>query len=196
MNSNFLNWARGFSSYENSIFNCISHLEIVQYSCNFSHIYTMKILMVCLGNICRSPLAEGLLRFHLQKSGLSQVIVDSAGTSGWHNGAHPDQRSIKNSKQNGVDISQLVSRKFVAADFEVFDKIYVMDQSNLHDVLKLSPSNIHSTKVEMLLNISVPESNKAVPDPYFGGENGFQEVFDLVNEACEAIVKQIQTELK
>lgn len=156
----------------------------------------MKILMVCLGNICRSPLAEGILRFHLQKAGIDHVKVDSAGTSGWHNGEHPDTRSIKNAKQNGVDISRLVSRKFIPEDFEVFDRIFVMDQSNLRDVLALAASEAHSSKVEMLLNCSQPGSNRAVPDPYYGGENGFQEVFDLVNEACIAVVKQIQSETK
>lgn len=154
----------------------------------------MKILMVCLGNICRSPLAEGILRFHLDKQGIGHVKVDSAGTSGWHNGEHPDKRSIKNALQNGVDISQLVSRKFTRDDFENFDRIYVMDQSNLRDVLALASNEGQKSKVEMLLNVAHPGQNKAVPDPYYGGENGFQEVFDLVNEACEVLVQQIQSE--
>lgn len=156
----------------------------------------MKVLMVCLGNICRSPLAEGILRFHLNKSDIGHVIVDSAGTSGWHSGEHPDARSIKNAAQNGVDISRLISRKFSKSDFDTFDRIYVMDQSNLKDVLALATKDEHKSKVEMLLNVAHPGSNKAVPDPYYGGENGFQEVFELVNEACEVLVKQIQSEMK
>ena len=154
----------------------------------------MKILMVCLGNICRSPLAEGILRFHLDKKGIGHVKVDSAGTSGWHNGEHPDKRSVKNALQNGVDISQLVSRKFTRDDFENFDRSYVMDQSNLRDVLDLASNETHISKVELLLNVAHPGQNKAVPDPYYGGENGFQEVFDLVNQACEVLVQKIQSE--
>jgi len=150
--------------------------------------------MVCLGNICRSPLAEGILRFHLNKQGIGHVNVDSAGTSGWHNGESPDKRSIKNALQNGVDISQLVSRKFTRDDFENFDLIFVMDQSNLRDVLALASNETHKLKVEMLLNVVQPRQNKAVPDPYYGGEIGFQEVFDLVNEACEILAHKIQRE--
>ncbi len=168
-------------------------MKIINIAPIFDTTYVMKILMVCLGNICRSPLAEGILRFHLEKEGIDRVIVDSAGTSGWHNGEHPDSRSVLNARKNGVDISKLISRKFIAADFDTFDRIFVMDQSNHRDVLSLATKKEHESKVEMLLNISNPGSNKAVPDPYYGGENGFQEVFDLVDAACIELVKQIKT---
>jgi protein-tyrosine phosphatase len=150
--------------------------------------------MVCLGNICRSPLAEGILRHKLNEAGITHVEVDSAGTSGHHSGENPDARSVRNAKMNGVDISTLVSRKFTAADFEKFDRIFVMDQSNYRDVLLLSRDENHHSKVDLLLNISAPEKNKAVPDPWYGGEEGFQKVFDLVNEACEILVQQIKKE--
>lgn len=149
--------------------------------------------MVCLGNICRSPLAEGILRHKLNEAGITHVEVDSAGTSGQHSGENPDSRSVRNAKKNGVDISKLVSRKFTSADFDKFDKIYVMDQSNYHDVLSLSPYEKHHQKVDLLLNISAPGNNQAVPDPWYGGDEGFQKVFDLVNEACEILVEQIKS---
>src|ERR1044072_5341879 len=121
--------------------------------------YVMKILMVCLGNICRSPLAEGILRKKLQDAGIAHVHVDSAGTNGYHNGENPDPRSIKNAKKNGVDISGLISRKFTVADFDHFDRIYVMDQSNYRDVMALAKNETHTAKVDLFLNISFPGKN-------------------------------------
>lgn len=156
-----------------------------------SQIVAMKILMVCLGNICRSPVAEGVLRQRLLESGISNVHVDSAGTSGWHNGEHPDKRSILNAKQNGVDISEQISRKFIKSDFETFDIIYVMDQSNYVDVTAMTSDQNQLRKVRLLLNEIHPESNAAVPDPYYGGENGFQQVFELIDQACRNIVARI-----
>jgi protein-tyrosine phosphatase len=151
----------------------------------------MKILMVCLGNICRSPVAEGVLRHRLTEAGINHVHVDSAGTSGWHNGEHPDRRSMLNAKQNGVDISKQISRKFVPDDFESFDIIYVMDQSNYRDVTALASSETQLNKVKLLLNEITPGSNAAVPDPYYGGEDGFQNVFELIDQACLRIVDRI-----
>lgn len=151
----------------------------------------MKILMVCLGNICRSPVAEGVLRQRLKDSGITHVLVDSAGTSGWHNGENPDKRSTLNAKQNGVDISKLISRKFIASDFENFDIIYVMDQSNYVDVTAMTSDQNHLRKVRLLLNEIHPDSNAAVPDPYYGGEDGFQRVFELIDRACHQIVARI-----
>ena len=152
----------------------------------------MKILMVCLGNICRSPLAEGVLRHKLNEAGITHVSVDSAGTSGHHSGENPDSRSVHNARKNGVDISNLVSRKFTAADFDKFDRIYVMDQSNYRDVIELARREDHRKKVDLFLNISSPGKNKAVPDPWYGGEEGFQRVFDLVNETCEVLVNELK----
>lgn len=148
--------------------------------------------MVCLGNICRSPLAEGVLRHRLNAAGITHVEVDSAGTSGHHSGENPDPRSVRNAKKNGVDISMLVSRKFSAADFDRFDRIYVMDQSNYNNVMALARNDAHRKKVELFLNVSSPGRNKAVPDPWYGGEEGFQQVFDLIDEACTILVSEIQ----
>jgi protein-tyrosine phosphatase len=153
-----------------------------------------KILMVCLGNICRSPLAEGVLRFHLKKAGLDQVLVDSAGTSGWHDGEKPDKRSAQNAREHGIDISKLVSRKFLVADFDRFDLIYVMDQSNYRDVISQARHENDKMKVDLLLNAKWPNQNRAVPDPYYGGESGFENVFQLVEEACLEIVSRLKSE--
>jgi protein-tyrosine phosphatase len=149
--------------------------------------------MVCLGNICRSPLAEGVLRHKLLEEGITHVTVDSAGTSGHHSGENPDSRSVRNAKKNGVDISALVSRKFSAMDFDKFDRIYVMDQSNYRDVMSLARTPQDRKKVDLFLNISSPGKNKAVPDPWYGGEEGFQRVFDLVHETCCVLVNELKS---
>lgn len=148
--------------------------------------------MVCLGNICRSPLAEGILRKKLDEAGITHVEVDSAGTSGHHSGENPDRRSVANARKNGVDISRLVSRKFNAADFDRFDWIFVMDHSNYSDVIALSRNDEHKQKVDLLLNLSHPGKNKAVPDPWYGGEEGFQLVYNLVDDACTVLIEKIK----
>jgi protein-tyrosine phosphatase len=150
----------------------------------------MKILMVCLGNICRSPLAEGVLRHKANERGID-VTVDSCGTSNYHIGQEPDSRSMANALKNGVDISYLRARQFSKADFEQFDRIYVMDQSNHNNVMALATNEIHRNKVDLFLNILQPGSNRAVPDPYFGGAEGFQHVFDLIDEACEKLLDEL-----
>jgi protein-tyrosine phosphatase len=151
-----------------------------------------KILMVCLGNICRSPLAEGILRHQLNEAGMTGIEIDSAGTSGWHTGEHPDRRSILNARSHGVDISKLVSRQFRHEDFDRFDRIYVMDASNYRDVISMARTELHRQKVEFLLNVKWPGKNMAVPDPYYGGEDGFENVFRLLEEACKAIVDELR----
>jgi protein-tyrosine phosphatase len=153
--------------------------------------------MVCLGNICRSPLAEGVLRQRLSEAGLDgKVEVDSAGTSNYHIGEAPDKRSVANAHKHSVDISSLRARQFTAGDFEQFDEIFVMDSENLGNVLRLATSDAHRQKTDLLLNQSSPGSNRAVPDPYFGGEEGFEKVFHLVNEACTAIADRLTTQLR
>jgi len=147
----------------------------------------MKILMVCLGNICRSPVAEGLMKAKAKELNLD-FFVDSAGTSGWHNGNKADARSRKNALENGINISDQLSRGVVLSDFEQFDIIYAMDESNYDNLIKISPSH-HHHKIKMILNEVYPGKNRSVPDPYYG-DDGFQLVFDLLNDACTIIAKK------
>jgi len=142
--------------------------------------------MVCLGNICRSPLAEGILRDKTNKLGIP-IFIDSAGTSNYHTGEHPDKRTIANALKNGVDVSKLKARQFKVSDFDDFDRIFVMDSSNYANIIELARNKNDIEKVELILNRIHPKSNMAVPDPYFGGEEGFQTVFDLLDKACEKI---------
>ncbi len=148
----------------------------------------MKILMVCLGNICRSPLAEGILKSKIEKHQLPWT-VDSAGTSAWHVGERPDMRSIEIARKYSIDISGQRARQFSPYDFEKFDRIYAMDAANYNDVIRLSLHDGEKEKVAMILNESHPGTNKQVPDPYWN-DNGFDEVFKMLDEACEAIVKK------
>ena len=149
----------------------------------------MKILMVCLGNICRSPVAEGVMRAKA-KEHVIEVEIDSAGTSGWHDGAAPDERSLINASKNGIDISKQKSRKVVLSDFEVFDFLYAMDKSNYNNLLNMAPEKYHQ-KIKMILNEVNAGDNRSVPDPYYGND-GFQLVFDLLDEACEKIAQNLK----
>jgi protein-tyrosine phosphatase len=149
----------------------------------------MKILMVCLGNICRSPVAEGIMKLKAAKYHLI-LEIDSAGTSGWHNGAQPDERSIKNATKNGVDISKQESRRVMLSDFELFDVVYAMDKENYHNLINLAPHGLHH-KIKMILNETNPGEDKSVPDPYYT-EDGFDEVFSLLDQACETIALNIK----
>jgi protein-tyrosine phosphatase len=148
----------------------------------------MKILMVCLGNICRSPLAEGILQYKINKKNLNW-IVDSAGTAGYHVGEAPHHLSQKVAKQNGIDISKQQCRKFVREDIIKFDKIFVMDMDNYNDVKKICGADFNEAKVDLLLNISHPNENKNVPDPWYGKEEGYHQVFKMIDEACEKIIE-------
>jgi protein-tyrosine phosphatase len=150
-----------------------------------------SVLMVCLGNICRSPLAEGVLREKAEKLNLA-ITIDSAGTSNYHIGEHPDSRTIANAMKHGIDVSGLKARQFQVADFDRFDAIFVMDSSNYSDVIALARNENDKRKVELILNRVYPGSNMAVPDPYFGGEQGFENVFILLEQACDVIAKAIQ----
>jgi protein-tyrosine phosphatase len=152
-----------------------------------------KILFVCLGNICRSPLGEGIMLHFIEGKNLHHTLqVDSAGTAGYHVGEAPDQRTIANAKKNGVDISKLRARKFKVEDFDAFDKIYVMDNNNYKDILVLTKNTAHKNKVDYLLNVLHPKQDKHVPDPYYGTEKDFEAVFQLVYKACEKILKNIK----
>ncbi|CAM1347102.1 low molecular weight protein-tyrosine-phosphatase [Tenacibaculum insulae] len=145
-----------------------------------------KILMVCLGNICRSPLAEGILKSKLSDN----FIVDSAGTAGYHVGELPDKRSIEVAENYGIDITNQRSRKFVKSDFKEFDLIYAMDGSNYHNILSIIDDNEDVQKVRMILNELHPSENRNVPDPYYGGNQGFENVYKMLDEACEVIASK------
>lgn len=145
--------------------------------------------MVCLGNICRSPVAEGVMKAKAKEYEI-KVNIDSAGTSGWHDGAAPDERSLSNAAENGIDISKQKSRKVVLSDFEVFDILFAMDESNYNNLLNMAPEKYHH-KIKMILNEVNAGENRSVPDPYYGND-GFQLVFDLLDEACEKIAKNLK----
>lgn len=147
-----------------------------------------KILMVCLGNICRSPLAEGLLR---NKLDANRFEVDSTGTGSWHVGNPPDPRSVAVARKNGLDITNLRGRQFSYKDYTHFDHIYVMDNSNLQDVLALAQSPEEKNKVSMILDSLFPGEKVDVPDPYTGGIEGFNRVYDMLDQACDAIAQEL-----
>ncbi|WP_417608843.1 low molecular weight protein-tyrosine-phosphatase [Owenweeksia hongkongensis] len=149
----------------------------------------MKILMVCLGNICRSPLAEGILR---EKVKDLNVETDSAGTSAYHVDEAPDTRSIQIGRKHNINISDLRGRQFVVEDFDRFDLIYVMDQSNYHKVILMARNEEDKSKVRYILNEIEPKSNAEVPDPYYGGDMGFENVYKMLDAATDKIVEKIK----
>jgi protein-tyrosine phosphatase len=144
-----------------------------------------RILMVCLGNICRSPLAEGLLK---SKVDSDFIFVDSAGTSAFHRGELPDKRSIIIARKYNIDITNQKSRQFIAADFEIFDTIYVMDHSNKNNVLALAKNNNDRNKVKLILS-EIQDHSLDVPDPYY--DNGFDNVYQMLNKACTKIANNL-----
>ncbi|WZL89165.1 low molecular weight protein-tyrosine-phosphatase [Salinimicrobium sp. 3283s] len=148
-----------------------------------------RILMVCLGNICRSPLAEGILK---SKVDAEKVFVDSAGTSNYHVDDCPDPRSVDIARENNLDIRAQRGRQFSPEDFDNFDRIYVMDMSNYHDVISLARNEQDKEKVSLILNEVFPGENVEVPDPYHGGANGFKKVYDMLDEACTIIAEKHQ----
>ena len=142
-----------------------------------------KILMVCLGNICRSPLAEGILK---SKVDAQHIFVDSAGTAGYHVGNPPDSRSILVARTHGLNISGQRCRKFKTSDFDKFDFIYVMDKSNYYDILAQTTTQQQQDKVKLLLEAAEIKPAE-VPDPYYGGEDGFEKVYQMIDAACDVI---------
>lgn len=149
---------------------------------------SVKILMVCLGNICRSPLAEGILTSKLPND---KFFVDSAGTGSWHVGHSPDRRSIATAKKNGLDITNQKGRQFSRSDFDSFDYIFVMDNSNLRDVIHLAQNDTQKEKVQLVLDAIFPNENVDVPDPYYGTANGFDMVYQMLDDACEVIAQRL-----
>jgi protein-tyrosine phosphatase len=150
----------------------------------------MKILMVCLGNICRSPMAEGLMKAKIEKYHL-YAEADSAGFESFHTGDPPDRRALQTMKNHGIDISSQRSRMFRATDFDRFDYIYVMDHNNYSDVHSMSEHNEQMAKVDYILNVINPNRNQPVPDPYYGGNEGFEKVYQLLDEATERIALKL-----
>ena len=144
--------------------------------------------MVCLGNICRSPLAEGIL-----KSKAKNLEVDSAGTAGYHVGKQPDIRSIDIAKKHDINLKNQRARQFSTRDFDDFDKIYVMDNDNYSKIISLARSQEDMDKVDLILNEIYPEEYKSVPDPYYGGDEGFQNIYNLLETSCEVIAKKYET---
>lgn len=146
-----------------------------------------KVLMVCLGNICRSPLAEAILQ---SKVDSKEVLVDSAGTAAYHIGNLPDKRSIEVAAKYGLNINNQRARKFVAADFDEFDFIYAMDKSNYNNILLLAKNADDKQKVKLILN-EISQDNHSVPDPYYGGDQGFENVYNMLDKACTVIANKL-----
>lgn len=153
-------------------------------------ISSMKILMVCLGNICRSPIAEGILRKKAAEQGLD-IQTDSAGTSSFHVGEQPDRRMIVAAHENGIDITDLRARQFQRSDFDDFDIIFAMDKSNYNNIVAMARNEDDKAKVLMMLNEAHPGQNLEVPDPYFGGDSGFQHVIDLLDQAIDSLIDRL-----
>ena len=149
----------------------------------------MKILMVCLGNICRSPLAEGIL---WSKGKHLNLKVDSAGTAAYHVGKQADIRSIDIAEKYDIDLRKQRARQFSRADFDEFDVIYAMDTNNYAHLISLASSETERNKIRMILNEINPNAYQSVPDPYYGGENGFQDVYNMLDKACDKIIQDIE----
>jgi len=148
----------------------------------------MRILMVCLGNICRSPLAEGILKHKTQDL---DVFVDSAGTASYHIGNLPDNRSIDIANKYGIDLTDQRARQFSETDFDNFDKIYAMDTNNYASIISISRNRNDRDKVDLILNETNPKSFDSVPDPYYGEGDGFQKVYSMLDKACDVIVNKL-----
>ena len=153
----------------------------------------VRVVFVCLGNICRSPLAEGAFRHHVERAGLSHAFdIDSAGTAGYHAGEPPDPRSVQEAHRQGVDISRQRSRKLMATDLETFDYVLAMDRSNLRNIQALAKG---PARAQIGLMLAEGDSSRAeVPDPYYGGEQGFTAVWHMVDAATAALLKRIRVE--
>lgn len=152
----------------------------------------VNVLFVCLGNICRSPTAEGVFRQTVTQAGLADKIhIDSAGTSGWHIGEPPDTRAQQAAKRRGIDLSTLQGRKVESNDFKAFDYILAMDSRNQADLLAQAPAG-GSERVHMLLSFAPERPEREVPDPYYGGDDGFEAVLDMIEAASQGLLEDIR----
>lgn len=150
-----------------------------------------KILLVCLGNICRSPMAEGILRAKVMERRLP-ITTDSAGTGDYHVGEAPDKRAIAAMKRQGIDITDLRARQFIAADFQRFDAILAMDAENLRNMLRLAPDVQLARKARLIMDHAPAHPERSVPDPYFGGDAGFDEVYRMLDQACDNLLDELE----
>lgn len=154
-----------------------------------------KVLFVCLGNICRSPTADGIFRELIKREKLEQkIIVDSAGTGDWHIGKTPDSRTVAAAKKRGYDLSVLRARQVITADFDEFDYVLAMDNANLRDLHSLRPTHF-TGHLGLFLDFGLRKIHREVPDPYYGGNDGFELVLDLVEEAAEGLLSHIRQRL-
>jgi protein-tyrosine phosphatase len=156
----------------------------------FLYLCPMKILFVCLGNICRSPLARGIMADKIEKLGLD-AEVDSAGFESFHRGEPADPRSSAVAAAHGIDLSDHIARMFTVKDFDRFDRIYVMDRNNYEDVMNLARDQEDERKVDFILNLVKPGENRPVPDPWYGGKDNFDKTYKLLDEACEILALEI-----
>ena len=153
----------------------------------------IRVLFVCLGNICRSPLAEGVFRMKVQEAGLGDRFeIDSAGTGQWHVGQRADARMRSTARRRGVDLDDLRARQMDRDDLHHFDHVFAMDRSNLHDTLYLDPDGDHSTRVRLFREFDPDPDDYQVPDPYYGGHGGFDHVFDIVDRTAEVILERFR----
>ncbi|BDI04495.1 low molecular weight protein-tyrosine-phosphatase [Sphaerotilus microaerophilus] len=160
---------------------------------NASQLTRTRVLMVCMGNICRSPTAEAVLRHRVARAGLAaQVEIDSAGTHAWHTRNPPDERSIAHAARRGYDLTGLRARRIESADFERFDLLLAMDADNLAHLRETAPAEAHH-RLRLLMTFAPQLSLREVPDPYYGGSAGFERVLDLIESACDGLVEHLRS---
>ena len=157
--------------------------------------HMVKVLFVCMGNICRSPTAHGVFRALVEKAGLTgDIDIDSAGTHAYHVGNPPDRRAQATARERGIDLSDLVARRVMAEDFDVFDYVVAMDQDNYISLSEICPDR-HLDKIHLFMDFAMQMRTREVPDPYYGGPAGFERVFDLVEAASEGLLRDIRQRL-